>query len=139
PASGLEVLQVLGAEGPALVHGALDRREERGREALALLLREPPRPPLLLVRHAVAQRRQERARHHRGLVAPMLEGLARGPQVVVEGGVVVGAEAREERQVVRPGQHVDAVELQDALPSQVLAEAAYADASARSAPRQALG
>jgi hypothetical protein len=51
-----------------------------------------------------------------GLVAPVLEQASPFPIVrrPVEEGAVVGAETREQRDVVRPHEHVDRVDLDEA-------------------------
>ena len=88
--------------------------------------------------------RWEEVEWHDGrLVAPVLEAVRAvavgvAPQVPVELGGVVGAVAGEDREVVGPRQHVDRVELKQALAVEVLAELPLAHRARRPSPRKAL-
>ena len=96
-----------------------------------------------LARHTRMERGEKVERHDGGLVTPMLEAVGAmavgvAPQVPVERGGVVGAVPREDRQVVRPRQDVDRVELEQALPVEVLAELPLAHPARGPSPRKAL-
>ena len=61
-------------------------------------------------------------RHQGSLVPPVLEEFLRCPQPLVQDVTRVGAQAREEREIVGSGQHVDRVELDDTHDPEGLAE-----------------
>jgi hypothetical protein len=142
PAAGaaLSDLQRRGGEGAVaadlvqrLVHQVAALMQEPGdplprADALAGVVHPPPHEGLGL------------DRHERGLMAPVLEQPGPfPPRQVFKGLARIGAEAREERQVVRPDEHVDRVDLQNAEAADHPQQVVAADRACGARSREALG
>ena len=97
----------------------------------ALLAAEPGKPAIgalaaLRPLHAPAEERMQVEPDQRRLVAPILEGF---PLLAVIGGLfekapVIGADAREERHVMGPHQHIDRIDLEQVRALQDTAQVA---------------
>ena len=104
---------VAAREGSALLHFAQDGVDERGFLACDLGHAAPRSFAARRARHAPAKQRMQGQRDERCFMAPILEEFAPAflPHQPFEQLDIVRAQPREQREVVRPHDHVDRVDL----------------------------